>query len=240
MIVETSRLCKDLAFQPPEKDKPNPLVCAPVIPNGAELQDFPALASAIEKREQPQAEEPLLDLDYPIYIGDVEFGGNRLLSAPPEVDDGAELEAEVKAISNTGWLRDRASLANSLALGGHREKLVATVASSSMDPLSDAELKKLSIRAREIGEIAKFRKEMEKMSKGKPWRLDVIETAQGREFRGIIEADEKEQDKKATDAPKKGGETGETKGGLKKGEAEAPGQQRRDDEGSEEVYKDEL
>lgn len=253
MIVQTARLCNDVAFQPPRKDKPNAIRCSPIIPDGTELSDHPSLARALEAREQRQQQQPLeeetvlIDMDLPIYVGDVEFGGNRLLASPASLDtDPAELDDELKHISSTGWLKDRESLANSLVLGGQKEKLVATVAWSGEKPLSAERLKELGIREREVSEINKFRKEMEKVSEGKGWRLDVIETAQGREFRGIIEAEDGLLDKAAEAAAaakkekqKKPADHVETAAPQRIADAE-PTDEAPSEEGSEEVYKDEL
>lgn len=251
MIIQTARLCSDVAFQPPRKDKPNPIRCSPIIADGTELSDYPALAQALEAREQKtQQQEPLddetilIDVDLPIYVGDVEFGGNRLLASPSSLEpDAAELDDELKHISNTGWLKDRDSLANSLVLGGHKEKLIATVASSDAEPLSAEKLKELGIRDREVREINKFRKEMDKMSKGKGWRLEVIETVQGREFRGIIEAEDGLLEEAAA-AAAAAASKGEEKKSSEEKEPSANSQGSKEDggseEGSEEVYKDEL
>lgn len=149
---------------------------------------------------------------------------------------------------DSAWLRNRDSLANSLVLGGHREKLVATVASSREAALSEEDLRKLTVREREIGDIANYRKQMEKMSKGKPWRLDIVETVRGREFRGIIEAEDDEGGEgDGAESNKEEGRESEVKGAeemtdreRKKEKANGGESQDSDDEGSEEVYKEEL
>lgn len=248
MIIQTARLCNDVAFQPPRKDKPNPIRCSPIIADGKELTDYPVLQQLLEAREETQhleeEETVLIDAELPIYVGDVEFGGNRLLASPSTSEpDNEDLDAELADISKTGWLRDRDSLADSLILGGHREKLVATVAASDQEPLTPEKLKELGIRDREVTEINKFRNEMKKLSKGKAWKLDVIETAQGREFRGIIEAEDGllDQVQEATDAVKANkDEKAPEEQTREETRPQAAKEDEGPDEGSKEVYKDEL
>ncbi|KAF2096937.1 hypothetical protein NA57DRAFT_43045 [Rhizodiscina lignyota] len=246
MVIHTPRLCNDVAFQPPQRDKPHRIRCAPVIPDNADQEQ------AQEREQQDFVEE-----DSPIMIGNIEFGGHRILprSPPPDSsieDSDVQDDLESDNTHPSGWLRDRDSLANSLILGGQREKLVATVASSHKPALSEEELKNLNVREREVSEINRFRKQMENLSKGKGWRLDIVETARGREFRGIIETDDEivgvvdgegddGQRQKETGASVGGKEREDTSGGKENKEKEQDLRSSNDaHDGSEERYKEEL
>lgn len=203
MVIQTPRLCNDVAFQPPQKDHPNTISCSPVI-SPDEVEDYEAAirvrnsaireseiwaangegAAALE--EDPQYNPPSRT------VGDIVIGAHTL------VPEGKKIEL-------------------SAIVGGGKETYIDTVADSGGRMLTKEQMAKLGLKdARAIEEL---RKELEKIAAGKEWKLDVIETPKGKEYRGIIEQEEDESQ----------GEDGKD---FKEGEEQ--------DEGSDETYKEEL
>ncbi len=128
-----------------------------------------------------------------VTIGGVEVGGKK------------EVGMEGKVIEK------------SVVVGGGKETFVETIASSDGRTLSAKELKKLNIP--DPKEVEKIKRNLARIAKGKGWKLDLVDTPRGREFKGIIEADNDGGDSKRD----------------QNGDDEA-----EDGEGSEETYKDEL
>ncbi|KAL8917029.1 MAG: hypothetical protein Q9208_008204 [Pyrenodesmia sp. 3 TL-2023] len=92
--------------------------------------------------------------------------------------------------------------------------------------LSDEDLKKMGLDPQGVQEA---RKELEEVAGGKGWKLEVFEAADGgRELRGIVEGDEEKGGEEEGD----GGDDGEEYDYVD-GDGEG-------DEGSEEIFKDEL
>lgn len=173
MVVETPRLCNDVAFQPPQKDEANSITCRPVLlPEEAETYEKNRKALKKELTEaqiweaNPEAaaafgitgdsEETL-----PIQIvGDIIIGGHAIV--PEDVQ-----------IQKSG------------IVGGVKEKFVETIASSwGKDlTLSKADMERLGLK--DLKAIEKLKKELKKKAKGDGWRLDVVDTPHGRGYRGI-------------------------------------------------------
>ena len=100
---------------------------------------------------------------------------------------------------------------------------------------SERELAKLSIRNGK--EVEAVKKEVEKVAKGKDWQLDVVETAHGRELRGIISSDEDDKEKHGKKKKK------QAKVGKKIEQGDDQIEHNEDDGkdvGSDETYKEEL
>ena len=72
----------------------------------------------------------------------------------------------------------------SAIVGGGKETYIDTVASSDGRVLSEEEMKKLGLG--DPRAVEKLKKELEKIAQGQQWKLDVIDTPRGREYRGII------------------------------------------------------
>lgn len=176
MVVETPRLCNDVAFQPPQKDEANSITCRPVLfPEEAETykHNQKAYKTALQEAQiweaNPEAaaafgmagesEEDAL----PIQVGDIIIGGHAI------VPDDVEIQ-------------------KSAIVGGVKEKFVETIASSwGKDlTLTKDDMERLGLKDTKAIEISeKLKKELKKKAKGDGWRLDVVDTPQGREYRGI-------------------------------------------------------
>jgi protein OS-9 len=138
---------------------------------------------------------------------------------------------------------DDVEIQKSGIVGGVKEKYVETIASSwgQQDlTLSKEDMERLGLKdAKAIEKLEKLKKELKKKAKGDGWRLDVVDTPHGREYRGIygegveeeIAADGKEGGAKAkAKAGKDGGAA--TKGAEKDGDS--AGEQKQESEGEDE------
>lgn len=202
MVIQTPRLCNDIAFLPPQKDQPNPITCMPILGED-QIDDYKKDLKALKKAEQDAklletskeaakilTGEPALQI-----VGDIVVGGHNIV---PE-----DLKLE-----------------KSTVVGGGKETYIDTVASSDGKMLTRADLEKLGLG--DPRAVEELRRKLEKLAQGQEWKLDVIDTPRGREYRGIIGTGDDEKD--------------EEKG--KDGDEDQDGDER---EGSqEEYYKEEL
>lgn len=220
MVIQTPRLCDDVAFLPPQKDQPNSITCAPVLKE-SEIEDYERDLRDLKEAEQEAAQlfendekaaqafgsEGLIQI-----AGDILIGGHAIVPADLKLEKGA-------------------------IVGGGKETYIDTVASSDGKSLSEAYMKKLGLGDPKA--VEKLKKELEKIADGESWKLDVIDTPRGREYRGII-GDENEKEK---DAGKK--EPEEKK--QEKHEGKDQGDEKQDENketsnrgSEEEYYKEEL
>lgn len=237
MIIQTPRLCNDVAFLPPQKDQPNPITCSPILADDeveTYTHDLDLLREAEEEatkllKDSDNLNDPSINTDDtpPLLqiAGDILIGGHALVPAGTKLEKGA-------------------------IVGGGKETYIDTVASSDGKVLSDEEIERQGLG--DPRAVEKLRKDLEKIAKGQSWKLDVVATARGeREYRGIIGDDEEEGEGEGEgEAGKEGGkEKGEGKGkgvgkGKGKGEGKDEGQAKGDreegdgemPEGSEEEY----
>lgn len=247
MVVETPRLCSDVAFQPPQKDEANSITCRPVLlPEEAETYEKNRKAYKAELTEaqiweaNPEAAAAFgitsdSDETLPVQIvGDIIIGGHAIV--PEDVE-----------IQKSG------------IVGGVKEKFVETIASSwGKDlSLSKEDLERLGLKdGKAIEKLEKLKKELKKKAEGDAWRLDVIDTPQGRQYRGIYgEGVEEEREAGGKDGAAKGkagkgkGEKPAEKAATQGGEPAAKEQERTEETGGngeeqqgseEEYYKEEL
>ena len=205
MVIYTPRLCNDVAFLPPQENRPHAISCQPVIAE-ADIDTWKAAKSMVAEQFMALAtdEETHGKKDPPPRptIGGIEVGAQR------------DVGSEGKVIEK------------SVVVGGGKEVYIGTVASSDGKTMNEKELKKLNIA--DPKDVEKLKRDLQKLAGRKGWKLDLVDTPRGREFRGIIEAEDDD-------------ERGSEKKGKQKGEE---GRRKTDEEedsrGSEEVYKDEL
>jgi protein OS-9 len=129
---------------------------------------------------------------------------------------------------------------------------VETLASSDGKALSKEDLKRLGLG--DVEAVEKLRKELEKYAKGEQWKLDVVDTPAGREYRAIVGSDDDEKPLSEEGKVKtEGQQKGQQKGGKGTGKAKDEGRgkeserkpkqqsKEKQQEGSEEeFYKEEL
>ncbi|KAF2707739.1 hypothetical protein K504DRAFT_470107 [Pleomassaria siparia CBS 279.74] len=200
MIIYTPRLCNDVAFQPPQENLAYAVSCQPVIPESeveayasqrivdriTETERLSALEDSNPLREMAEGAEGTVRRG-PI-IGGIEVGAQMLVGS-----EGKVIERGV-------------------VVGGGKETFVGTVASSDGTTISVAEMKKLNIK--DPKDVEKLKKNVQNLAGRKGWKLDLVDTPRGREFRAIIEADEEVPKEKDGKTPKeKDGKTPKEKDG---------------------------
>lgn len=232
MIVDTARLCHDVAFTPPQDNDAHPITCQPVIPE-SQIEEWKttSIMAKINEAERLIAEHdnansnPLREVTEGLegstkrgpIIGGVEVGAQALVGSEGKV------------------------IEKSVVVGGGKETYVGTVASSDGKQMSKEEMKKLNIL--DPKDVEKFKGNLKKLAGRKAWKLDLVDTPRGREFRGIIEAEDVDDPKKGKkEKDGKDGKSAEKKASKEAEQQEAEEAEDGDDsqEGSEEVYKDEL
>jgi protein OS-9 len=211
MIVYTPRLCNDVAFNPPQENLAHAISCTPVF-NEQEASDW----AVIDKLEDKVRETERLIAEHENNnpLRQLEEGAEGSTKRGPVIG-GIEVGAQA-LVGSEGKVIEK-----SVVVGGGKEKFAGTLVSSDGKMMSVAELKKLNMDPKDV---EKLRRNSQKIAGKLGWRLDLMETPGGREFRLVMEAEEE-------DVKDKG------RGMKREGEEEADEEER---EGSEEVYKDEL
>lgn len=92
MVIQTPRLCNDVAFQPPQKDQSNIISCSRIIEE-EDVEDHKIeLASwkeADRLLEQEAAAEKLSGSKPPRIVGDIAVGMHRLVPEGKEIEKSA-------------------------------------------------------------------------------------------------------------------------------------------------------
>ncbi|RAL61781.1 hypothetical protein DID88_002844 [Monilinia fructigena] len=211
MVVYTPRLCNDVAFMPPKADKANSIICKPVIPS-SDLESRIEAASASDSSATPNPSKP-------INIGGVIVGAGNLIGK-----EGQRLPIPANFGDDEGRTEVIAR-AQSLAEGG------------KVELASEQKLAKLDLDPKIIEQL---QDEVKKVAGDKGWKIEVVDVpGQVREILGIVEDDDGQGYEKGEGKPteknvkKKKGEENDS---LDKTEVKNDDVQ----EGSEEVFKDEL
>jgi len=162
MVIQTPRLCNDVAFLPPRKDSPNAISCSPIIPKNqaadAVAEQAASAAAEIASRfPNPFAKAPAND-EAPS-IGGIVLGAHKWIPADQELQKSA-------------------------AVGGNKETYVETIADSLGKMLTAEQLKKMGLG--DVKNVERLKKELEKMAGDKGWKLEVFDTPTGKEYRGVI------------------------------------------------------
>jgi protein OS-9 len=128
---------------------------------------------------------------------------------------------------------------------GGKDKYIDTIANSWGKSLSKEELKKLGLDgSKAIENLEKLKKEVEQRAKGENWKVVVVDTPQGREYRGIFGKDVSDDEGDATRSQKKTqgkGDSETSTHGKKDGTSPDGEEGDSGQEGSEEEYfKEEL
>ncbi|CAF3538281.1 unnamed protein product [Fusarium graminearum] len=235
MVVNTPRLCNDVAFLPPEETRANPITCKLILDK---LNEPPSLDQTVPLA-QDEAQVPLKQEDTgaksgdaaprdvgkePINIGGVLVGARNVLSGADEAGKPpAKLPPPRSYFSNSNTDTER--FLKVVASGKSKED------GGEMEVLGNEELEKLDLKPSVVKDMTE---RMRKLAGKYGWKLELVELPGGeKELRGYIDADEEELAK--------------NKAKLKK-EKEAAAKAKGDDEeevveGSEEQFfdkKDEL
>lgn len=262
MVVNTPRLCDDVAFLPPEENKANPITCRLITDDEKQAPPlidqhptkFPKLNEPIKQEEEEwdglQQQHTLNDegatttTTTPITVGGVLVGGRKSLSAGDKDGQPPIVLTPPRNYMNSQQAAEQ--LIKVLVQAASKED------GGKVDRLSKEELEKLNIKPDMVEEMEE---EMRRFAGDLGWQLEIVGGVddEERQLRGWLH-DDGEDDDGADDGKekgKKGGDTGDEKkkglGGKKgKGKDAGGGNGKRkkkgqDDEGSEEqFFKDEL
>lgn len=248
MVIQTPRLCNDVAFLPPQKDHPHTVSCSPILGSNqvSEYEEhLEALRAAERSAElfQAQLGENAFELAQDKGAGRQGDGSRGAKDAATDRDFLAQVDEDVLVVGDilVGGRRripPGTTLPKSRIVGGTsgQDAQVETLATSDGTvSLTPAELEKHGLG--DGATVERLKKELERVAEGKQWKLDMIDTPHGREYRGIIgddvdgeEAEEYEVHPDGKEAPetKKSGNAGGTQKQKKK--------KKQASEGSEEEY----
>ncbi|KAI0444007.1 glucosidase II beta subunit-like protein-domain-containing protein [Xylaria telfairii] len=215
MMVNTPRLCVDVAFQPPKEERANIISCRAIVSESAQADWHARKTLEAQAAMVGRAKEAA---KAPVVIGGVVVGGRQLLG---KGEDGNE----APKLSPPRNFRN--------AVGGGLNKLVEVIASAAgkdeggeVNIMTEEQLQELDLSPEVIDNL---RKEIQKLAGDRGWQLKMVELpGNNRELVGIIDDDED-----ASDA------SGNGERGSKIGEGQAEGDE--EGEGSEEkFFKEEL
>jgi len=259
MVIHTPRLCNDVAFLPPQIDKPNIITCQEIV-DTHEIEAWKArkTTQSSDNFAAPQ-NVPTKQDHKPLSIGGIVVGGQVLVGGAPErtvkvsnamaAAQAAAAQLAVAASANNknvekllGDARYAHAYAESEQEQEEEEedgRYIATLAKSDgkfTSTVTDKEMKKLGLQ----GTKKDLESWIERLSglagEGEAWRLDVYETAEGKEFRGILggSGDDGDEVGKKEEGKSEGKQEG--KGKVKNVDAR-DGREGEASTGSEEVYK---
>ena len=273
MLVYTPRLCSDVAFQPAQESEPHAIMCEEIVADSvlksidddisaAESSDSTAAIGETEGDDVSVDEQgdaySHADLSIP-FLHDLDFYDgsgfdpaahqdqepepepDQAPKKPPVVVVGGTTVGAKKLVGGT----EGRTISKSVIVGGGQETYVDTIASSDGRMLSEAEMKKL--RVMNVRDVEKIKRDLAKVAGGKGWKLDVVDTPRGREFRGVIETDGKgsegsddEKDGQGSHGGGNGDDGSTGKADKERGDRGGGQGKGRKHKGTEETYKDDL
>ncbi|KAH0417861.1 hypothetical protein KCU90_g12176, partial [Aureobasidium melanogenum] len=164
MVIQTPRLCNDVAFQPPQKDRANKIACSPILDQD-QVPEYEAAVAAASDLLGDDIPNPLAGSQSkaPATIGGITIGAHK-------------------------WVPEGSKIEKSAIVGGTKDKFVETIADSFGKAMSADELKRLGLG--DAKSVETLKKELEKIANGQGWELKVFDTPDGREYRGVLLGDE--------------------------------------------------
>ncbi|KAI1299900.1 glucosidase II beta subunit-like protein-domain-containing protein [Xylaria venustula] len=219
MLVNTPRLCVDVAFQPPKEERANVISCRAIVSESSQAEWHARKTLEARAAMVGRAKEAAKS---PIVIGGIVVGGRQLLG---QGEDGTD----VPKLSPPRSFRSDG--------GAGLEKLVEIIASATgkdeggeVNIMTEEQLQELDLSP-EI--IENLRKEIQKLAGDRGWQLKMVELpGNNRELVGIIEDGDEDESTagQKNDNGVNGAKTGKDDAGAKD-----------EDEGSEEqFFKEEL
>ncbi|KAF3020669.1 hypothetical protein G7054_g5065 [Neopestalotiopsis clavispora] len=171
MLVNTPRLCSDVAFRPPPPSRANTISCRTIVPE-AQQADWHA-QKTLEAQAAMLGQQLKDAAQTPITIGGVVVGGRQVLG---KGEDGKEAPQ----------LKPPRSF--------HKEPIVEIIALGNTDEdgqlevLSDEELEKLDLDPELVEEL---KKQIQELAGENGWKLQVVEEPgnNGREIQGVIDTE---------------------------------------------------
>lgn len=221
MLVNTPRLCVDVAFQPPKEERANVISCRAIVPESGQADWHARKTLEAQAAMVGHAKEAA---KAPIVIGGVVVGGRQLLG---EGEDGKEAPKLSPPRNFHG-----------VGAGSGLEKLVEIIASATgkdeggeVNIMTEEQLQALDLSPEVIDNL---RREIQKLAGDRGWQLKLIELpGNNRELVGIVDDDVDDESSFEEDNQRNGKTKQGKAGDLAEDDAEA--------EGSEEkFFKEEL
>ncbi|GME26907.1 Mannose-6-phosphate receptor binding protein [Neofusicoccum parvum] len=195
MVIYTPRLCNDVAFLPPQENRAHAISCAPII-----ASSNTALPSVVPRHKsnprgrvptEHRADEPSLETDIELpeaLAAAAAAAGHTQATSKPLPTIGGIVVGAKQLVGQPGSVIEK-----SVVVGGGKETLLGTVASSAGHGARERVMTAEQLRALEIkdpDDVESLRLKLAELAGRKPWRLELVDTPRGREFRGIIENDD--------------------------------------------------
>lgn len=182
MIIHTPRLCSDVVFRPPQVEQPHTITCQEIVAQD-EVASWTAVKGAdLERNSLGSNIPPTMYSGTNPSIGGIELGAQKLVGGAPG-----------RTIKVSQMLAAAQNAAQVVAQTVTEPRFVATFAKydgSYTVVMSDMEMKRQGFRGSKE-DVTKWIEDMHEFAgEGVPWRLDVFESAEGLEFRGIFGADD--------------------------------------------------
>ncbi|KAK7521736.1 glucosidase II beta subunit-like protein-domain-containing protein [Phyllosticta citriasiana] len=198
MVIYTPRLCNDVAFLPPQQNRAHAISCAPIVsPDSPSEATLPFAAhhdrteTAVEKAAKPAAAKQA-SIQLPPALAAAASGPEATSRPLPTV--GGTVVGAKQLVGQPG-----SRIEKSAVVGGGKDTMLGTVASSDgrgkVKVMTPEQLRKLDIQ--DPRDVDDLKEELNKLAGGRAWRLVLVDTPQGREFRGIIDTDGKDGDGKS-------------------------------------------
>ncbi|KAF4968659.1 hypothetical protein FZEAL_10356 [Fusarium zealandicum] len=188
MVVNTPRLCSDVAFLPPEETRANPVKCQLIV---GEDDTTPLLDQTVPFKEPPAQEVPQQDdttenvplAKEEVNIGGVVVGARHVLSGADEAGKPpAKLAPPRSYFSNSDTDAER--FIEVVASGKPKED------GGDVKVLGNEELERLDLKPSGVKDMTD---RMKKLAGKHGWKLELVELPGGdKELRGYIDADEEE------------------------------------------------
>lgn len=223
MVIYTPRLCDDVAFLPPQQDEVHSIECREIL-MPEEVTEWEAIKEwyTTNQLAGAAADADTTEPELPI-IGGIEVGGRKL-------------------VGTEGKIIEKGRVASS---GEERVEVVAKRVNGEIGKMSKQILKKYDLDPEKVEEMKKL---IEEQAEGKDWTLEVVESNGVIKFQGVLEEDEEDTAKEKSSQEKPSDDKASGKASEKPQKAKPnseptnkPEQQEKpEDEGSEETFKDEL
>lgn len=169
MLVNTPRLCSDVAFKPPAPTHANVISCRTMVPEAQQAdwhaqKTLEAKAAMVGQQREDAAQTP-------VTIGGVVVGGKQIMGRSEDGKDAPQLKPPRNFKGEGG------PIVEIIALGNTDED-------GKLEVLSDAELEKLDLDPKLVEQL---KKQIQEMAGENGWKLEVVEEDDGREIRGVID-----------------------------------------------------
>ncbi|KAI2622265.1 glucosidase II beta subunit-like protein-domain-containing protein [Xylaria nigripes] len=219
MLVNTPRLCADVAFQPPKEEKANVISCRAIVPESAQVEwhaQKTLEAQSAMTGPAKAAGKP------PVVIGGVVVGGRQILGKGEDGNEAPKLSPPRNFRSDSG--PGLGKLIDIIAMASGKDE------GGEIQIMTEEQLEKLNLSP---DVIENLRQEIQKLAGDRGWKLELVEApGNARELLGIIDAEDEEE---GIDDEKRGRRAGKKGGGQDEAEYDGEG------EGSEEdIFTEDL